>query len=103
MRVKRGARAIEKDGLRAIERALAAGPPADEYHELNTALRRGRAAARELGHNLGRWKRRVYAPNTAATAFCTRCSAAAVVNLENGPDATGPAVREPCAATSETT
>ena len=103
MKVKRGARAVEKDGLRAIERALAAGPPADEYRELNTALRHGRATARALGHDLGRWKRRTYAPNTAATAFCTRCSAAAVVNLENGPDATGPATREPCTAVNETT
>ena len=78
MKVKRGARAVEKDGLRAIERALAAGTlPADEYRELNTALRHGRATARALGHDLGRWKRRAYAPNTAATAFCTRCSAAA--------------------------
>ena len=55
------------------------------YRKLVTALRHGRAAARELGH----WKRRPYAPNTAATAFCTHCSAAAVINLENGPDATG--------------
>ena len=101
MKVKRGARAVEKDGLRAIERALAAGPPADEYRELNTALRHGRATARALGHDLGRWKRRAYAPNTAATAFCTRCSAAAVVNLENGPNATGPATREPCTAVNE--
>ena len=95
MKVKRGARAVEKDGLRAIERPLAAGPPADEYRELATALRHARAAARQLGHNLGHWKRRPYAPNTAATAFCTHCSAAAVVNLDNGPDATGPAPGNP--------
>lgn len=96
MRVKRGARAVEKDGLRAIERALANGPPQDQYQELQDALRRGRAAARAHGHDLGRWKRRVYAPNTAATAFCRLCRAAAVVNLETNSNATGPAITRPC-------
>lgn len=98
MRVKRGTRAVEADGLKAIHRALESGPPSDEYGELARVLRDGRAAAVALGHQLGRWKRRVYAPNTAATAFCRRCSMAAAVNLENSSRPNGPAVSQSCPA-----
>ena len=96
MRVKRGARAVEADGIKAINRALESGAPSDEYDELATVLRAGREAALALGHRLGRWRRRVYAPNTAATVACQRCGAVAVVNLENGSQASGPAVTRRC-------
>ena len=69
MKVKRGARAVEAAALKALERAKQSGPPRDEYNELQGALKRGRAAASRLGHTLTRWKRRAYAPNTAATAL----------------------------------
>ena len=74
MKVKRGARAVEAAALKAIERAQQSGPPRDEYNELQGALKRGRAAAARLGHTLTRWKRRAYAPHTAATAFCKAVS-----------------------------
>ena len=96
MRVKRGARAAEADARKAIERARLSGPPRDEYNELQGALKRGRAGAAELGHALTRWKRRAYAPNTAAAAFCQRCRAAALVNLEHASHAYGPALTKPC-------
>lgn len=98
MRVKRGARAVEADGIKAINRALESGPPRDEYGEFERALRAGREAAAALGHRLGRWRRRVYAPNTAATVACQRCGAVAVVNLENASEASGPAVTRRCTA-----
>ena len=84
--------------LKAIERAKQSGPPRDEYNELQGALKRGRAAASRLGHTLTRWKRRAYAPNTAATAFCRQCRATALVNLEHASDAYGPALASPCSA-----
>ena len=98
MRVKRGARAVEAAALMAIERAQQSGPPRDEYNELQGALKRGRAAASRLGHTLTRWKRRAYAPNTAATAFCKQCHATALVNLEHASDAYGPALTNRCSA-----
>ena len=98
MKVKRGARAVEAAALRAIERAQQGGPPRDEYNELGDALKRGRAAASRLGHTLTRWKRRAYAPNTAAAAFCKQCRATAIVNLEYASDAYGPAITKPCGA-----
>lgn len=98
MRVKRGARAVEAAALKAIERARQSGPPRDEYNELQGALKRGRAAASRLGHSLTRWKRRPYAPSTAAAAFCKHCRAAALVNLEHASDAYGPAIDKPCGA-----
>ena len=67
-----------------------------EYNELQGALKRGRAAASRLGHTLTRWKRRAYAPNTAATAFCKQCRATALVNLEHASNAYGPAITKPC-------
>ena len=96
MKVKRGARAVETEGLRTIERAQRAGPPRDEYNELQAALKRGRAAASSRGHTLTRWKRRPYAPATAATAFCRRCRAMAVIDLEKSSRAYGPAVESDC-------
>ena len=51
-----------------------------------------------LGHALTRWKRRAYAPNTAATALCKGCRATALVNLEHASDAYGPAITKPCSA-----
>ncbi len=96
MRVKRGARAVEAEGRRSIERALQSGPPRDEYGELRRTLREGRAVAARLGHVLTNWKRRVYAPNTAATAYCKRCRKAAGVNLEHSSTAYGPATTDPC-------
>ena len=98
MKVKRGARAVEAAGREAIERAKRSGPPRDEYNELQGALKRGRAAASRLGHTLTRWKRRAYAPSTAATAFCKQCRAVALVNLDHASDAYGPAVSNPCSA-----
>ena len=100
MKVKRGARAVEAAALKAIERAQQSGPPRDEYNELPGALTRGRAAAlaSRLGHDLTRWKRRAYAPNTAATAFCRHCRATALVNLEHASDAYGPALTNRCSA-----
>ena len=98
MKVKRGARAVEAAALKTIERAQQSGPPRDEYNELQGALKRGRAAASRLGHNLTRWKRRAYAPNTAATAFCRHCRANALVNLEHASDAYGPALTNRCSA-----
>ena len=98
MKVKRGARAVEAAALKAIERAKQSGPPRDEYNELQGALKRGRAAASRLGHALTRWKRRAYAPNTAATALCKGCRATALVNLEHASDAYGPALTNPCSA-----
>ena len=98
MKVNRGARAVEAAALKAIERAKQSGPPRDEYNELQGALKRGRAAASRLGHTLTRWKRRAYAPSTAATAFCKQCRAVALVNLEHASDAYGPALTNPCSA-----
>ncbi len=98
MKVKRGARAVEAAALKAIERARQSGPPRDDYNELQGALKRGRAAASRLGHTLTRWKRRAYAPHTAATAFCRVCGAAALVNLEHASDAYGPAITDFCSA-----
>ena len=57
--------------------------------------KRGRAAASRLGHTLTRWKRRAYAPSTAATACCKKCRATALVNLEHASDAYGPALTNP--------
>ena len=96
MRVQRGARAVEHAGRLALARAAESGPPRDEYGELATALREGRRKARDLGHELTKWKKRPYAPNTAATAYCRRCGAVAGVNLENASHATGAAVSKPC-------
>lgn len=98
MKVKRGARAVEAAALRAIERAKRSGPPRDEYNELHGALKRGRVAASRLGHTLTRWKRRAYAPSTAATAFCRQCRAVALVNLDHASHAYGPALTNPCGA-----
>ena len=96
MKVKRGARAVEAAAREAIERAKRNGPPRDEYNELQGALKRGRAAASRLGHILTRWKRRAYAPNTAATAFCKQCRVVALVNLDHASDAYGPALTNRC-------
>ncbi|MCY4600751.1 MAG: hypothetical protein OXF27_12635 [Acidobacteria bacterium] len=98
MKVTRGARAVETAALKALERARKRGPPRDEYNELQGALKRGRAVASRLGHALTRWKRRPYAPHTAAAAFCKHCRAAALVNLEHASEAYGPAVTNPCSA-----
>ena len=102
MKVKRGAPAVEAAALKAIERAQRSGPPRDEYNELQGALKRGRAAASRLGHNLTRWKRRAYAPNTAATAFCRHCRAVALVNLEHASQAYGPALTNRCSSAPRT-
>ena len=99
MKVQRGAQAVERAGRDAIARAALAGPPKDEYDELDSVLRDGRATAARLGHKLGKWKRRVYAPQTAATAYCTRCCLAAAVNLELRATAIGPAVTVRCGGT----
>ena len=96
MKVTRGARAVEAEGVKAIEKARQAGAPRDDYDELPDALKLGRAKAAKLGHTLGPWKRRVYAPDTAATAHCTRCQAPAIVNLEHSAAPRGPAVTECC-------
>ena len=98
MKVQRGARAVGAAAFKAIERAKQSGPPRDEFNELQGALKRGRAAASHLGHTLTRWKRRAYAPHTAAAAFCKQCRAPALVNLEHGSDAYGPALTSPCSA-----
>ena len=98
MKVKRGARAVEGAAREAIEHAKRSGPPRDEYNELQGALKRGRAAASRLGHSLTRWKRRAYAPHTAATAFCKQCRAVALVNLDHACDAYGPALTNRCSA-----
>ena len=100
MKAKRGAQAVEQAGRAAIARAAVAGPPKDEYGELADVLRAGRRAAADLGHKLGNWKRRVYAPDTAATAYCTRCRLAAAVNLDVKGAAIGPAVTVRCGAAS---
>ena len=100
MKVQRGVQAVDRAGRDVIGRAAMKGPPADEYGELKVVLREGRAAAAALGHKLGNWKRRVYAPNTAATAYCTRCLLAAAVNLELEAKAIGPAVTVRCGVAS---
>ena len=98
MKVKRGARAVASAAIKAIERAKQNGPLRDEYDELQGALKRGRAAASHMGHALTRWKRRAYAPSTAATAFCRQCRATALVNLDHASDAYGPAITNRCSA-----
>ena len=102
-RVKRGARAVAAAGERAIAEARDKGPPTDEYGELGEVLKEGRASANALGHQLGHWKRRPYAPNTAADATCMECSAMAMVNLEIRSSAHGPAITTQCSSKAATT
>ena len=83
-------------GARAIALALEHGPPRDEHGDFRAVLRRGRLAARELGHDLVKWHKRPYAPNTAATAVCGRCDAMALVDVERSSFAYGPALVERC-------
>jgi len=68
----------------------------DEFGELPSALRAGRRAAKELGHELGRWKRRPFAPETAATTHCMRCSKVICIDLSIGTEAHGPAATGEC-------
>ena len=63
MKVTRGARAVEAEGVKAIERARQAGPPRDDYDELPDALKLGRAKAAKLGHT---------APRGPAVTECCR-------------------------------
>ena len=96
--VKRGARAVEAAGQRIIAAALERGVPQDEYGELAEVKREGRAAARTLGHDLTKWKRRVYAPQTAATAYCRGCGLPALIDLQRSSNADGPALSKRCTA-----
>ena len=95
-RVKRGSRAVAAEGERLLARARERGAPKDEYDELDEVLKEARADARALHHRLGHWKRRPYAPATAANAACMVCSAMAMVNLEIQSTAHGPAVTTEC-------
>ena len=97
-RVARGARTVDANGRAAIARALERGAPGDrdEFGELAGALRAGRRTARELEHELGHWKRRPFAPNTAATTHCRRCSKVICVDLSIGTAAHGPAATGHC-------
>ena len=99
MRVKRGRQAVAADAQRVLARAREAGPPKDEYGELPEVLRLGREAAAAQGHSLARWRRRPFAPQTAAATFCTMCGAVAIVDLDKSSSANGPAVQKPCPAT----
>jgi len=96
--VKRGARAVEAAGQRIIAAALERGVPKDEYGDLARVKREGHAAARALGHELTKWKRRAYAPNTAATAYCRLCRCPALIDLERSSAADGPALSQRCTA-----
>ena len=102
-RVSRSVRAVAADGERAIARALQNGPAKDEYEELKEVLKEARDNAKALGHRLGHWKRRPYAPNTAADATCLECGKRAMVNLEIGSHAHGDAVENRCAASGTAT
>ena len=94
--MKRGARAVTADGLRMIARALEAGPPRDRHGLMPRAMRAGRRAARANGHDLTHWKRKPYAPHTAAAAFCRHCGAHAAVDVTRSAEPTGTAINVRC-------
>ena len=94
--MKRGTRAVAAAGEQVLAKAREKGPPSDEYGELDEVLREGRANAKALGHQLGHWKRRPYAPHTAAVATCGVCAAMAMVNLDIQSTAHGPAISKRC-------
>ena len=94
--VKRGTRTVAAAGERALAAAREKGPPKDKHDELGNVLKEGNASARAHGHELGPWKRRPYAPYTAAVATCMNCSAMAMVNVEIRSSAHGPATTEQC-------
>ena len=100
---QRPAQPLLRDPLRIRRDRTHAGRAGLDYRAvgqpgLMLESERGRAAASRLGHTLTRWKRRAYAPSTAATAFCKQCRATALVNLEHASDAYGFALTKPCSA-----
>jgi len=97
MRVSRNLQTVQRDGLRSIAKALDRGLDGhDEFNEIPRLKREGRRSAAALGHKLGHWKARPYAPRTTATAWCARCLAPAYINLDNGARVYGQAVEKEC-------
>ena len=94
--VRRGTRAIEVAAGHVLESIAAQGPAQDEWGEMREAKATARELAAAQGHTLGRWKPKISAPHTAATVVCQDCGALALVNVERGTGAIGPAITQPC-------